>query len=750
MNSFRPTISGEVGADDNSDPSAVQTGNRPMTESLESTLSSEVLNRRLHDQQFYTRSLIESNIDSLMTTDTRGVITDVNQQMVDLTGRTRDELIGAPCRNFFTNPTRADTAIARVMKEDRIIDYELTVRSFDGTETVVSYNAATLRNRERTVQGVFAAARDVTESKRFERALMEKNAKLEQASIARAEYLKRAEAELLPPLRAVVAASESLKSGRDGKLSPMQLQHSAEIHADSQHLLSLLIELIDMSTVETGRVDFNYQNVDVRALLKTCTAAAEQADHLHGTVQIDVASDLGTFPLDARNTEQIIGVLLSNAVIASSGGDVTIQARIVDRRDVGQFDGRRPSWCFPLAVSAFTDFLEVRVSDRGVGICAQDLPAVFLPLRRGEAGATWKSDGNGVGLAVVKLFVELQGGTLGVDGARGDGATFAIWLPRRGLPATSGVNGSQAIPAQLSSPDETYSMEPLAENGDVLQQPAAQPLIAAANADANVDLQGLGVAVVGIASSSGHSSALVVEDDLKSAKLVRLLLEAEGFRVFTAPSAEEALEIAQRVPLNLITLDVQLPGMDGWKFLLKLHDSAELASIPVVVIAGLADMSMALSRGAAAVLEKPLTRSELQNSLSLLGLRPDRSHTRCVLVVDDDHDTVDQVRSFLDQPAYRIETAATGTAAISAAVTLTPDLIMINLMMDELRGFKIVRALQSNEATQHIPVLVMSSLKISDEEQDTIDFDPNQPVVAMNKPDFNREALLAGIMRALG
>ena len=133
-----------------------------------------LLDQRLRDQQFYTRSLIESNIDALMTTDPQGIISDVNQQMIALTGRTRDELIGAHCKNFFTDPGRADAAIKRVLSENKVSNYELTVRALDGEETVVSYNAATFHDRDRKLQGVFAAARDVTERKRFERALLEK------------------------------------------------------------------------------------------------------------------------------------------------------------------------------------------------------------------------------------------------------------------------------------------------------------------------------------------------------------------------------------------------------------------------------------------------------------------------------------------------------------------------------------------------------------------------------------------------
>jgi PAS domain S-box-containing protein len=132
------------------------------------------LDQRLRDQQFYTRSLIESNIDALMTTDPSGIISDVNKQMEALTGCTRDELIGAPFKNYFTDPERAEVGIKRVLSEKKVTDYELTARARGGKETVVSYNATTIYDRDRKLQGVFAAARDVTERKQAEQELSEK------------------------------------------------------------------------------------------------------------------------------------------------------------------------------------------------------------------------------------------------------------------------------------------------------------------------------------------------------------------------------------------------------------------------------------------------------------------------------------------------------------------------------------------------------------------------------------------------
>src|SRR5687767_9183524 len=158
------------------------------------------LDQRLRDQHFYTRSLIESNIDALMTTDPQGIITDVNKQTEALTGCTRDELIGAPFKNYFTDPDRAEAGINRVLTEGKVIDYELTARARDGTLTVVSYNATTFHDRDRSLQGVVAAARDVTALRRFEHALRQKNLELEEASRMKSEFLANMSHELRTPL----------------------------------------------------------------------------------------------------------------------------------------------------------------------------------------------------------------------------------------------------------------------------------------------------------------------------------------------------------------------------------------------------------------------------------------------------------------------------------------------------------------------------------------------------------------------
>jgi len=535
-----------------------------------------VLDQRLRDQQFYTRSLIESNIDALMTTDPQGIISDVNQQMMSLTGRTRDELIGAPCKNFFTDPVRADAAIKRVLTENKVSNYELTVRAQNGEETVVSYNAATFHNRDRKLQGVVAAARDVTELKRFERALQEKNVELERASRMKSEFLATMSHELRTPLNAIIGFSEALKDGLVGRMTDTQSEHIGDIFTSGQHLLSLINDILDLSKVEAGMMTLELETVDLNSLLSNSLSIVKEKAAAQGIrLELEIGEELGLLQLDMRKTKQIVYNLLSNAVkFSASGGCVTLTARRVPRSAVCKLSGAWPVHSFPLADSGYEEFLEICVSDSGIGISREDMAKLFQAFSQIDSSLARKFEGTGLGLAMVKLLAELHGGTVAVASAEGEGARFAAWLPMR-TPA-------QAAPA--------------------------------ASRD--------GIAATATAPQPKERIALVVEDNDLAADLVRLLLEAEGFTVLRAASAEAALLMAPRQTLSLITLDLQLPGINGWAFLQKIRESSALAEVPVVIISGLPVSNLALNRGAAAVLEKPFGRAELKAALANLGLHP--------------------------------------------------------------------------------------------------------------------------------
>src|SRR5687767_2982932 len=356
------------------------------------------LDQRLRDQHFYTRSLIESNIDAIMTTDPRGIITDVNKQTEALTGCTRDELIGAPFKNYFTDPSRAEASINRVLNEGKVTNYELTARARDGTLTVVSYNATTFHDRDRMLQGVFAAARDVTELKRFEQTLQIKNAELEDASRMKSEFLANMSHELRTPLNAIIGFSEVLGDGLLGDMTDQQRKFIGDIFSSGKHLLSLINDILDLSKVEAGKMTLDLEPVEVTTLLmSSMSIIKEKAAARRIRFVMDSAQELGSLLADSRKVKQILYNLLSNAVkFTPEGGRVTVNAVRVPREEVGHVSGATACRNFPLPDGDFADFLEISVRDNGIGISKEGLEQLFAPFSQIDSGLGRKFEGTGL------------------------------------------------------------------------------------------------------------------------------------------------------------------------------------------------------------------------------------------------------------------------------------------------------------------------------------------------------------------
>jgi CheY-like chemotaxis protein len=206
----------------------------------------------------------------------------------------------------------------------------------------------------------------------------------------------------------------------------------------------------------------------------------------------------------------------------------------------------------------------------------------------------------------------------------------------------------------------------------------------------------------------------VVEDDFKSADLIRVQLEAEGFKVLHAATAEAGLAIAAHHQLSLITLDIMLPKMDGWEFLTLLKEKPEYARIPVVIISIVADPRKGFALGAAAVMQKPISRSELYESLVQLGLFPvAHGQSLKVLVVDDDPKAVELIAVRMQEWASTVLRAYGGREAIEIARKELPDLMVLDLMMPETSGFDVVEALNKDPGTGRIPILVVTAKHVT-------------------------------------
>jgi len=315
------------------------------------------------------------------------------------------------------------------------------VRALNGEETVVSYNAATFHDRERKLQGVFAAARDITERKRFDRTLQEKNLELEHASRMKSEFLATMSHELRTPLNAIIGFSEALKDGLVGSLSGPQHEFIGDIFTSGQHLLSLINDILDLSKVEAGMMSLELEPVDLNSLLSSSLSIVkEKAAAQRIRLELETSDELGVSQLDVRKTKQIVYNLLSNAVkFCADGGRVTMRARRVPRSSVGNLAGAWPVHSFPLADNEYDAFLEIAVSDSGIGISRENMAKLFQAFSQIDSSLARKFEGTGLGLAMVKQLAELHGGSVAVSSAEGEGACFAAWLPMRAtaLPAAA-------------------------------------------------------------------------------------------------------------------------------------------------------------------------------------------------------------------------------------------------------------------------------------------------------------------------
>ncbi len=373
------------------------------------------LSQRLRDHQFYTRSLFECNIDAIMTTDPSGIITDVNKQMEVLTGCTRDELIGAPFKNYFTDPDRAEMSIKLVLSEKKITDYELTARARDGNETVVSFNATTFYDRDRKLQGVFAAARDVTERKRLDQVLQEKNLELENArsiaeksNLSKSDFLANMSHELRTPLNSVIGFSEVLQDQLFGPINEKQQEYVKNILTSGRHLLSLINDILDLSKVESGKMELELSEFSLRESLNSSLMMLKEKA-LKGGISLNMElappDDL-RIVADQRKLKQIMFNLVSNAVkFTPAGGEVSVNA------------------------VKHGDCIEISVTDSGIGIREEDISKLFHPFTQLESVYTKEYEGTGLGLALNRHLVELHNGKIWVKSEFGKGSRFSFTIP---------------------------------------------------------------------------------------------------------------------------------------------------------------------------------------------------------------------------------------------------------------------------------------------------------------------------------
>ncbi|MGP1833389.1 PAS domain S-box protein [Shewanella frigidimarina] len=516
------------------------------------------LGRRLQDQHFYTRNLIESNIDALTTTDPSGIITDVNKQMEELTGNNRDSLIGTPFKDYFTDPEFAAAGIKRVLSEKIISDYELTARTKNGKETVVSINATTFYHRDNKLQGIFYGARDVTERNRLNQKLLEKNIELEnakavaeKANLAKSDFLSSMSHELRTPLGAILGFAQLMESSTPAP-PPAQKRSIAQILKAGWYLLELINEILDLALIESGKLPMSLEAVSLSEVMQECVLMSEPQAQLHDIKVVFTRSTTKDFlNVDRTRLKQVIINLLSNAIKYNrKGGSVILEHS-----------------------QSSDDMMRFSVRDTGEGLSAEQLGQLFQPFNRLGQEAN-NQEGTGIGLVVSKRLVESMGGVIGVQSTVGVGSVFWFELKRTDEPVSNLADSAIMVTETLQYED-----------------------------------------------SERLQTLLYVEDNPANLMLVENIISRRpNLRFLSAADAIQGIEMAHTHQPDVILMDINLPGISGLIALKILRESPITASIPVVALSANAiprDIEKGLDAGFFHYLTKPLRINEFLKTLDI-------------------------------------------------------------------------------------------------------------------------------------
>jgi PAS domain S-box-containing protein len=525
----------------------------------------------------YARSLIEASLDPLVTISAEGKITDVNTATERVTGIQRNQLIGSDFANYFTDPEQAREGYQQVFAAGAVTDYPLAIKHVSGKITEVLYNACVYRDEQGNVLGVFAAARDITERRRAETeleqyrqylealveertaALLTAKENAEAANSAKSVFIANMSHELRTPLNAILGFSELM--AQEASINTKQKETLAIIHRSGKHLLAMINNILDISKIETGRLELEIQAFDLLKLLHDIGDMMQiRTEPKHLQFNLQISADVPQYVrADSHKLQQILIHLLENALNFSTFGQITLRAHAL-----------------PLPAAAQMS-LEIDIIDNGIGIPADKLHTLFKPfvqLARRDSGL----EGTGLGLAMSKSLVELMQGQISVSSVLGVGSTFKIVLP-----------------IVIAAANE-------------IQHPITSTQT-----------------VLGIAPQQPEWRLLIVDDNADNRLLLEIMLSQVGFQVETASNGQEAIDKFIKWQPALCWMDMQMPVMDGYQATAKIRHTQGGDKVKIIAVTASAfkdQLDAILNAGCDAVIHKPFQAAEVFAALTqYLGVK---------------------------------------------------------------------------------------------------------------------------------
>jgi signal transduction histidine kinase/DNA-binding response OmpR family regulator/ligand-binding sensor domain-containing protein len=491
------------------------------------------------------------------------------------------------------------------------------------------------------------------------RAAEQARATADDANKAKSSFLANMSHELRTPLNAIIGYSEMLQEEAEDVGQPGFVPDLQKIHGAGKHLLGLINDVLDLSKVESGKMTLFLEEFDVAKTLREVEATVQPLIKKNtNTLIVECPADLGSMRADLTKVRQILFNLLSNAAKFTEKGTIRLS---VKREDVNRNQDAAA------VSSSYGSRITFHVTDTGIGMTPEQLGRLFEAFQQADASTSRKFGGTGLGLAISRKFARLMGGDLTVTSGLGQGTTFTVTLP-----------------AEVADPNKAGDTVRLVAAPDA---PSAGPVI------------------------------LVIDDDANVRELIQRSLTKEGYRVELAADGKTGLELAERLQPRAITLDVMMPGMDGWTVLSRLKANPKTADLPVIMVTIVDEKNLGFSLGAVDYLNKPVDWEQLHRILEKHRLA---SAGAGVLLIEDNADTRDMTRRQLEKNGWTATEAENGRVGLVRLQQSSPALILLDLMMPEMDGFEFMDEFRRHPEWRDIPVIVVTAKELTAEDRDRL------------------------------